>query len=89
MHRPSKNHTLRLIRARSEKARRMAKARWAADRKRRDASADKDPAFVGLRILRRIVVIDLEKTVREAVIYASDSARSARRKIRAVMSAVG
>ena len=38
-----------------------------------------------MRIVRRIVVIDRERTVREAVIYAGDSLREARRKQRAIL----
>jgi hypothetical protein len=43
-------------------------------------SRAKGPAFTGLRILRRIIVID-----RECV--ARDSARSARRKLAAILAA--
>lgn len=38
------------------------------------------------RIVRRIVVIDNETTVREAVIWFWDSDREARRKLRAVLN---
>ncbi len=66
----------------------MARRRWELDAQRREALAAKDPAFTGLRIIRRIVVIDEEWTVREAVIYEYDSARSARAKLRNVLSPV-
>lgn len=62
----------------------MATRRWELDRARRDALATKDPAFTGLRIVRRIIVIEREGSAREAVIYETDSARSARRKLRAL-----
>lgn len=63
----------------------MANRRWQIDRARRDALAAKDPAFTGLQIIRRIIVIDREVSAREAVFYDTDSARSARRKLRAVL----
>jgi hypothetical protein len=72
----------------SERGRRMAARRWALDRERRDQlaalTAEHDPS----RILRRIVVIDQERDVRETVIWSWDSFRSARRKIRAALSPV-
>lgn len=77
----SKWNTIKAIRARSEIARQRAKRRWQLDRERRAALAAQDPAFSGRHILRRIVVIDHERIVREAVIYSTDSARSARRKL--------
>jgi alkyl hydroperoxide reductase subunit AhpC len=64
----------------------MANARWKLDRDRRAAMAAKDPAFTGLQIVRRIIVIDREQRVREAVIYAGDSARSARAKLKRILS---
>jgi hypothetical protein len=69
------SYATRRIRAASERGRRMAKRRWALDHARREALAGKDPAFTGLRIVRRIIVIDRECVAREAVIYESDSAR--------------
>lgn len=77
--------TRRKIAARSIKARERANRRWELDHARRDTLAAKDPAFTGLRIIRRIIVIDRELSAREAVIYECDSARSARRKLRGVL----
>lgn len=77
----------RLQRAASERGRRMAKARWAKERERQARlsvlRAEQYPA----RIVRRIVVIDRETTVREAVIFDFDSLRGAQRKLRAVLRA--
>lgn len=85
MHFPPKNPTIRKIRAASDRGRRMAQARWKMERQRQAQLAAKDPAFTGLEIIRRIVVIDRETTAREAVIYSCDSARSARTKLRNVL----
>lgn len=74
--------------AASERGKRMAKRRWQLDHARRDALAAKDPAFTGLQIKRRIIVIDDEVSVREAVIYKCDSARCARRKLRSALQAI-
>jgi hypothetical protein len=73
--------------AASERARAKAKRRWELDRQRRERLAATDPIFAGLQIVRRIVVINRERTVREAVIYAGDSLREARRKQRVVLQA--
>jgi hypothetical protein len=73
--------------AASERARAKARRRWELDRQRRERLAATDPIFAGLQIVRRIVVIDHERTVREAVIYAGDSLREARRKQRAILQA--
>lgn len=86
MHFSSKNFSLRKKRAASERGRRMAAARWANERRRQEELAEKDPAFSGIEIARRIVVIDRERTVREVTIYAHDSARSARAKLKNVLS---
>jgi hypothetical protein len=64
----------------SERARQRANRRWQLDRERRDRLAAADPILHANRILRRIIVIDRETTVREVTIYAWDSAREAKRK---------
>ena len=64
----------------------MANARWQRDRERRTALAKVMAEQYPNQILRRIVVIDRERTVREAVIFAWDSAREAARKIRRVLA---
>lgn len=74
----------RLQKAASVKGRRMASVRWQKDRKRRDALAAITAEQMPSRIVRRIVVIDNENTVRECTIWSFDSARSARRKVRAL-----
>jgi hypothetical protein len=74
----------RLEVAASEHGRRMARRRWEIDRARRDKLAALTAEQCPSRIVRRIVVIEEERTVREAVIFSFDSARSARRKLRAL-----
>lgn len=69
----------------SERGRRMAERRWRLDRERRERLASLTAEQYPSRIIRRIVVIDEERTVREAVIWSFDSDRSARRKLRDVM----
>lgn len=66
----------------------MAQRRWELDRTRRKQLAALLPEQYPARIVRRIVVIDLERHVRETVIWNFDSARSARRKLRQVLSPV-
>ena len=78
----SKWNTIKAIRRKSEIARIRANKRWELDRARRAELAAKDPAFTGFRIVRRIIVIDNEKDVREAVIYSTDSIRSATQKLK-------
>ena len=79
------SYVTRKLRAASERGKRMAKRRWEIDGARREALAAMEPArFQGL-IVRRIVVIDRETEVREAVIYDFDSARKAKRKIQRVL----
>lgn len=73
-------------RAAAERARLRARRRWELDRQRRDALAGTAPELLINRIVRRIVVIDHEQHVREAVIYEFDSMREARRKQRQVLS---
>lgn len=71
----------------SERGRRMARARWARDRHRRERLAALSPEVMPHRILRRIVVIDLERSVREVVIWSFDSVKEAARKVRRVLTA--
>jgi alkyl hydroperoxide reductase subunit AhpC len=65
----------------------MAAVRWAKDRERRKRMAERIESHWPGPIIRRIVVIDRESTVREAVIYETDSERDARRKLRSVLTA--
>lgn len=65
----------------------MAKARWERERAQRDKMAMLTAEQFPSRIVRRIVVIDNEITVRETTIWSFDSARSARRKLREVLTA--
>lgn len=63
----------------------MAAARWRNDRARRERLAQLSVEFFQRRIKRRIIVIDDETTVREAVIWNWDSYRTARAKLLAVL----
>ena len=63
----------------------MAKARWAKDRTNRDRLAKLTAEQCPSRIIRRIVVIDHETTVREATFWNWESRRSWRRKELAVL----
>ena len=75
----------RKVRADSERGRRMANARWAKDRIERDRLAKLTAEQCPSRIVRRIVVIDNETAVREAVFWNWESRRSWRRKELAVL----
>lgn len=76
----------RLQQRASERGKVAAARRWELDRRRRADLAAKDPIRVSAGIVRRIVVIDEERSVREAVIYDFDSVRSARRKLRVIIT---
>jgi alkyl hydroperoxide reductase subunit AhpC len=72
----------------SERARQRANRRWQLERERRDRFAAADPMLRANQIVRRIIVIDREQTVREAVIYGFECARDARRKLKSVLAAM-
>jgi len=76
----------RLQKAASERGRRMANRRWALDRQRRAALATLTAEQYPSRIVRRIVVIDHERIVREATFWSFESRRSWRRKEREVLT---
>lgn len=63
----------------------MARRRWELDRERRiklaELSAEQHPNS----IVRRVVVIDNETTVREAVVFNFDTPAQARRKVNRVL----
>lgn len=75
----------RKVAAARERGRRMAKRRWQLDHERRDKLAALTAEQYPAQILRRIIVIEQERTVKEAVIWSFDSARSARRKIQSIL----
>ena len=79
-------YELQRIEAARARGRKMARARWRLDRQRRDQLAALSPERYPGRILRRIVVIDDERTVREVILRESDSDREARRKIKWVLT---
>jgi predicted GIY-YIG superfamily endonuclease len=70
----------------SERGRRMANRRWELEGQRRDRLAAACPLARVDQIVRRIIVVDREETVRETTIYAFDSFREARRKARKVLA---
>ena len=72
--------------AASERGKRMAAERWKRDRERRDRLAAMNPLQYPGRILRRVIVIDRETEVREAIFYDTDSLRDAQRKLRRVLT---
>ena len=76
----------RLQKARSERGRRMANARWAKDRAERDRLALLTAEQFPSRIVRRIVVIDDERVVREVTIWNWESGREWKRKERQVLA---
>ena len=78
-------YSRRLQKAASERGWRMAKARWTKDRIERDRRATLTAEQSPSRIVRRIVVIDDERTVREATFWTWDSRREWRRKERRVL----
>lgn len=67
-------------------ATRRANRRWALDRERRTKLDETDPIQVGGKIVRRIVVIDNESTVRERVFYEFDRTCDLKRKLRECLS---
>lgn len=71
--------------AASERGKRMAARRWQIDRAMRERIAAIAPEQLAGRIVRRIVDIRDEATVREVVIYDFDSRRSAMRKVRSIL----
>jgi len=79
----------RKVKAASNRGRLMARRRWQLDRDRRNRLVAIAPEMFPGRIMRRIVVIDEEREVREAVIYESDSIRETLRKVRKVMEFSG
>jgi hypothetical protein len=79
--------THKKIKAASERGKRMAAARWKIDAERRDRLAELDPIKFTGKIVRRVIVIDAETTVKEAVIFDFDSFRSALRKTRSILKA--
>jgi hypothetical protein len=75
-------YSRRLQKRAAERGRKMARARWDQDRERRRALAALTAEQCPSHIVRRIVVIEHETTVREVVIWSFDSIRTARRKER-------
>jgi hypothetical protein len=64
----------------------MARIRWDKDRARRRRLANLPPEVLPSQIIRRVIVIDRERTVREAIIRSWDSVGEARRKVQAVLN---
>jgi hypothetical protein len=76
----------RKVKAARERGRRMANRRWQLDRQRRNKLAALTAEQCPTRIVRRIVVIENETMVNEAVFWNFESKRSWRRKERQVLS---
>lgn len=75
----------RKVKSARERGRAMANQRWKIDRERRDKEALLFAESYPNKIVRRIVVIDNETTVREAVFWTWDSRRHAASKLRNVL----
>ena len=75
----------RLQKAASERGRRMANARWTRERAERDRLAVLMAEQFPSRIVRRIVVIDNERDVREVTIWNWESGRDWKRKERQIL----
>lgn len=70
--------------AASDRGKRMAKARWAKEASRRTRLAELTADQYPSKIVRRIIVIENERDVKEATIWSFDSARSSSRKVRSL-----
>lgn len=78
MHMHSETYITQQIRHKRERGQRMAKARWAQERQRREewtALAAVDPLRVPDRIIQRIIVINDGVTATEIIRFASTSQR--------------
>ena len=64
----------------------MANRRWQLDRERRDKLAALTAEQFPAQIIRRVIVIDNETRVREAVIWSWDYWKDQQRKIRSVLA---
>ena len=82
----STHYIREMARRARERSKLMNSARWKRDRERRDKLAAMEPLNYPGTIVRRIIVIDRESEVREAVLFDTDSIRDARRKLRAVLT---
>lgn len=78
MHMHADSWTNQQIARKRERGRRMAKARWAADRERRKALAEaeaRDPLRVPGRIIQRVIVISADQTAVEIIRREATSRR--------------
>jgi hypothetical protein len=74
----AKPHTMKEIRARSEKGRRMARVRWQRDQERRRLLAAMDPlkaVAMGRKLIKRVIVITADQRAVEICRWADTSAR--------------
>lgn len=67
---------------RRELGRKLAKIRWQRDRERRDKLAAIEAESNPSRIVRRLVIIDNERDVRELVLWSWETWRDWRRKLK-------
>ena len=76
------SYTTRKIRRASERGTRLANIRWDRDRRMREAVAASELAKLDWTVVKRIVVIERETTVREIVFFACDRYADRVRKLR-------
>lgn len=82
MHMPGNYNTSRFIQAARLRGQKMANARWARDRERRDALARVeaiDPLRVPGRIVQRVIVIRADQTAVEIIKRDTTTAREWKR----------
>jgi len=75
----------RKVAAARERGRRMAARRWQLDRERRGKLAALTAEQFPAAIVRRIIVIENERDVKEAVFWNWESGRDYRRKLKAIL----
>jgi hypothetical protein len=68
----------------TRRAKAGAAEKWRRDRERRDKLAALSPLQHPGKIVLRVVVIRHESTVKEAIVFDTDSVRDCRRKLREV-----
>ena len=72
--------------AKRELGRKLAGIRWAKDRERRNKIAALEAESNPSRIVRRIVVIDNERDVREIVLWSWENWRDWKRKLKPLLA---
>lgn len=78
MHMHGETYSMRQIRLKRERGRRMAQARWKADRERRETLAAMEPlraCEMGRKLMQRVVVIGADQRAVEICRWSDTSAR--------------